>query len=134
MTFKDPEDEEFDRIEKEQAQRYANMTLTAPKSQTVFYQAITPNPKPILTITADGDVLWKERKIESDKEFKKAMLDLKEHFDITNMRYRRTTRRLNNEEVLLVWQTLYPSGATIDSDTFIYDFANALQTYLGIGE
>lgn len=134
MTFKEPEDEEFDRIEREQNQRQTfkiNWGQLAVKTQ---FQTIDANPKPILTITAQGDVLWRDRMIESDDDFRAAMLDLKKHFDGMNRPRAVNIQRLNRQQVLDIWNTIYPEGSIIDSDNFIYEFADAIQTYLGIGE
>ena len=76
MTFKEPEDEEFDRIMEEQIRR--------------------------------------EKKSEVPRAG--------------------NIQRLNRQQVLDVWNTIYPEGSIIDSDNFIYEFADAIQTYLGIGE
>ena len=75
MTFKEAEDEEFDRIEREQA-----FKQPAPASE------------------------------------------------------RKPLRRLTREEVTHVWTTRFPPNSTVNADTFVYEFADALQTYLGIGE
>jgi hypothetical protein len=91
MTFKEPEDEEFERIEREQAMKHhetENISFTVPASAlAVFKLSTTDQPK-----------------------------------------------RLTKAEVLHIWTTLYPPYSQLNPDTFVYEFANALQTYLGIGE
>ena len=74
MIFKEPEDEEFDRIMEKQIRRKSE----APRAENI--------------------------------------------------------QRLNRQQVLDIWNTIYPEGSIIDSDNFIYEFADAIQTYLGIGE
>lgn len=134
MTFKDPEDEEFERIEREQAQKvepYSGFTYNVPKNSISFYTIKAP-PEPVLIIGVDGQITWRGKIVEGDEEFKRAMIDLAGYFNSSTAPVR--PRRLSREEVTLVWTTRFPPDGTINSDTFVYEFADALQTYLGIGD
>ena len=138
MTFKEPEDEEFDRIEREQEQRtktfkqddYAGLGFTVPKN-VISFHTIESNPEPVLIIAKDGEITWRGKVVEGDEEFKQAMMDLASHFRNANKPF---PRRLSRAEVTLVWTTKFPPNGTINADTFVYEFADALQTYLGIGD
>ena len=138
MTFKEPEDEEFDRIEREQEQRtktfkqdyYASLSYTVPKN-VISFHTIESNPEPVLVIAKDGEVTWRGKVVESDDEFKLAMIDLSKYFAGKDKPF---PRRLSKAEVTLVWTTKFPPNGTINADTFVYEFADALQTYLGIGD
>ena len=141
MTFKEPEDEEFDRIEREQSfkqEGYSsitytvpdNLSLTVPESAVSVFTLSTPS-EPVLVIAKDGEVTWRGKVVESDEEFKKAMMDVAQYFSNKDKPF---PRRLTREEVTFIWTTRFPPDGTINSDTFVYEFADALQTYLGIGD
>lgn len=91
MTIKEPEDEEFERIEREQSMKHhetENISFTVPASALAVFKLSTTDQR----------------------------------------------KRLTREEVTHVWTTRFPPNSTINADTFVYEFADALQTYLGIGE
>lgn len=45
---------------------------------TISFRINEPNPQEIIRIGPDGNIYWKGRQVESDSEFKEAMLDLKD--------------------------------------------------------
>ena len=141
MTIKEPEDEEFDRIEREQSFKqsgYSSITYTVPDNvgftvpeSAVKVFELSQQSEPVLVIAKDGEVTWRGKVVESDEEFKKAMMDVAAYFSNKDKPF---PRRLTRDEVTHVWTTRFPPNSTINADTFVYEFADALQTYLGIGE
>lgn len=45
---------------------------------TISFRINEPNPTEIIRIGPDGSVYWRGRLIESDQDFKNAMLDLRD--------------------------------------------------------
>lgn len=86
-------------------------------------QCFDPTHTEVLRIQADGDVIWKGRKVESDADFKAAMIDLSKALQ-NGMRPAPLVRLTDDDVMDAYSESSLDVNARLDD---LFDFANVLQ-------